>query len=117
MRMLLVEDHAELAATLARGLRRESMAVDIAFDGQNALDHLAGTAYDVVVPDRDRPRVRGDEVCREIAADPGSSRVLTLTAARSVHDRVDGLRLGAVRTRVDTHGWGDFGTRVSRLRW
>ena len=95
MRVLLVEDHAKLATTLARGLRREGMAVDIAFDGQDALDHIAGTAYDVVVLDRDLPRVHGDEVCRQIAADPGNSRVLMLTAARSVSDRVEGLRLGA----------------------
>ena len=95
MRVLLVEDHAKLATTLARGLRREGMAVDIAFDGQDALDHLAGTAYDVVVLDRDLPRVHGDEVCRQIAAGPGNSRVLMLTAARSVSDRVEGLRLGA----------------------
>jgi len=95
MRVLLVEDHAKLATTLARGLRREGMAVDVAFDGQDALDHLAGTTYDVVVLDRDLPRVHGDEVCRQIAASPGNSRVLMLTAARSVSDRVDGLRLGA----------------------
>ena len=95
MRVLLVEDHAKLATTLARGLRREGMAVDIAFDGQDALDHLAGTAYDVVVLDRDLPRVHGDEVCGQIAASPGNSRVLMLTAARSVSDRVEGLGLGA----------------------
>ena len=95
MKVLLVEDHAKLATTLARGLRREGMAVDVAFDGQDAIDHLAGTTYDVVVLDRDLPRVHGDEVCQEIAAGPGNSRVLMLTAARAVNDRVDGLRLGA----------------------
>jgi DNA-binding response OmpR family regulator len=95
MRVLLVEDHAKLASTLARGLRREGMAVDLAFDGQDALDHLVGTGYDVVVLDRDLPRVHGDEVCRQIVAGPGNSRVLMLTASRSVSDRVDGLRLGA----------------------
>jgi DNA-binding response OmpR family regulator len=95
MRVLLVEDHAKLATTLARGLRREGMAVDVAFDGQDALDHLAGITYDVVVLDRDLPWVHGDEVCRHIAAGPANSRVLMLTAARSVSDRVDGLRLGA----------------------
>ena len=95
MRVLLVEDHAKLATTVARGLRREGMAVDVAFDGQDALDHLCGTAYDVVVLDRDLPRVTGDEVCRQIAAGPGHSRVLMLTAARSVSDRVEGLGLGA----------------------
>jgi DNA-binding response OmpR family regulator len=95
MRVLLVEDHAKLATTLATGMRREGMAVDIAFDGQDALDHLAGTPYDVVVLDRDLPVVHGDDVCREIAAGPGNTRVLMLTAARSVSDRVDGLRIGA----------------------
>ena len=95
MRVLLVEDHAKLATTVARGLRRAGMAVDIAFDGQDALDHLVGTSYDVVVLDRDLPGVHGDEVCRQITAGPGNSRVLMLTAARSVSDRVDGLRLGA----------------------
>ena len=95
MRVLLVEDHAKLATTLATGLRREGMAVDIAFDGQDALDHLAGITYDVVVLDRDLPRVHGDDVCREITAGSGNTRVLMLTAARSVSDRVDGLRLGA----------------------
>jgi DNA-binding response OmpR family regulator len=95
MRVLLVEDHAKLATTVARGLRREGMAVDIAFDGQDALDHLCGTTYDVVVLDRDLPQVHGDEVCRQITAGPGHSRVLMLTAARSVSDRVAGLGLGA----------------------
>ncbi len=95
MRVLLVEDHAKLATTLARGLRRKGMAVDLAFDGQDALDHLAGTPYDVVVLDRDLPRVHGDEVCRQITAGPGNSRVLMLTAASSVGDRVAGLGIGA----------------------
>jgi DNA-binding response OmpR family regulator len=95
MRVLLVEDHAKLATTVARGLRQKGMAVDVAFDGQDALDHLAGAAYDVVVLDRELPRVHGDEVCREIAAGPGNSRVLMLTAARSVSDRVEGLGIGA----------------------
>jgi DNA-binding response OmpR family regulator len=95
MRVLLAEDHAKLATTLARGLRREGMAVDVVFDGQDALEHLAGTDYDVIVLDRDLPRVHGDDVCREIAAGQRGSRVLMLTAARSVSDRVEGLGLGA----------------------
>jgi DNA-binding response OmpR family regulator len=95
MRVLLVEDHAKLATTLARGLRQKGMAVDLAFDGQDALEHLAGTPYDVVVLDRDLPRVHGDEVCRQIAAGPSNSRVLMLTAARSIGDRVEGLGIGA----------------------
>lgn len=95
MRVLLVEDHAKLATTLARGLRQKGMAVDVAFDGQDALDHLVGIPYDVVVLDRELPRVHGDEVCRQIAGGPGNSRVLMLTAARSVGDRVEGLGIGA----------------------
>jgi DNA-binding response OmpR family regulator len=95
MRVLLAEDHAKLAMTLARGLRREGMAVDVVFDGQDALEHLAGTDYDVIVLDRDLPRVHGDDVCREVAGDERGSRVLMLTAARSVSDRVEGLGLGA----------------------
>ncbi|HEX6527574.1 MAG TPA: response regulator transcription factor [Streptosporangiaceae bacterium] len=95
MRVLLVEDHAKLATTVARGLRRAGVAVDIAFDGQDALNHLIGTAYDVVVLDRELPRVHGDDVCRQIAAGPGSTRVLMLTAAGSVGDRVEGLGIGA----------------------
>ena len=95
MRVLLVEDHAKLATTVARGLRRAGMAVDIAFDGQDALNHLIGTAYDVVVLDRELPRVHGDDVCRQIAGGPGSTRVLMLTAAGSIADRVEGLGIGA----------------------
>src|SRR5579864_7292555 len=95
MRVLLAEDHAKLAMTLARGLRREGMAVDVVFDGQDAIEHLAGTDYDVIVLDRDLPRVHGDDICREIVAGRRGNRVLMLTAARSVKDRVEGLGLGA----------------------
>jgi DNA-binding response OmpR family regulator len=95
MRVLVVEDHAKLAMTLATGLRQAGMAVDVVFDGRDALDHLAVTAYDVVVLDRDIPGVHGDEVCRVLAAEGSSSRVLMLTAAGSVEDRVEGLGIGA----------------------
>jgi DNA-binding response OmpR family regulator len=96
MRVLLVEDHPKLATTVARGLRQQGMAVDLAFDGREALERLAGNApYDVVVLDRELPRVHGDEVCRQIVAGPGNCRVLMLTAARSVSDKVEGLGLGA----------------------
>jgi DNA-binding response OmpR family regulator len=95
MRVLLVEDHRELAETVADVLRSEGMAVDVAFDGQAALDRAAVNGYDVIVLDRDLPRVHGDEVCRVLAAERSQSRVLMLTAAGSVEDRVDGLELGA----------------------
>jgi DNA-binding response OmpR family regulator len=95
MRILLVEDHAKLAMTLATGLRQAGMAVDVVFDGDDALERVAVTAYDVVVLDRDIPGVHGDDVCRQIATGGSSSRVLMLTAAGAVQDRVDGLGLGA----------------------
>jgi DNA-binding response OmpR family regulator len=95
MRVLVVEDHAKLAMTLATGLRQAGMAVDVVFDGHDALAHLAVTAYDVVVLDRDIPGVHGDDVCKAIVAQGSPSRVLILTAAGSVEDRVEGLDIGA----------------------
>lgn len=95
MRVLLVEDHAKLATTIATGLRREGMAVDLAFDGVEALEHLAAIEYDVVVLDRDIPGVHGDEVCRRLVADQRGSRILMLTAAGAITARVEGLGLGA----------------------
>ncbi len=95
MRVLVVEDFEILAAAIGAGLRREGMAVDVVLDGNDALDHLAITRYDVVVLDRDLPGVHGDEVCRRIVAGRSESRVLMLTAASTVKERVDGLGLGA----------------------
>ncbi len=91
----MAEDHAELAETVAAGLRREGMAVDIALDGQQALDRARVTGYDVIVLDRDLPEVHGDEVCRNLVADRCQSPILMLTAAATIEDRVDGLGLGA----------------------
>jgi len=95
MRVLVVEDFEILAAAIGTGLRREGMAVDVVLDGTEALEHLAVTRYDVVVLDRDIPGVHGDEVCRQIVAGRSQSRVLMLTAASTVKERVDGLGLGA----------------------
>jgi DNA-binding response OmpR family regulator len=95
MRVLVVEDHELLARTLGTGLRREGMAVDVVLDGDDALEHLAVTRYDVVVLDRDLPSVHGDEVCRRLIAQRSATRVLMLTAASTVKDRVTGLSLGA----------------------
>src|ERR1700677_3177360 len=95
MRVLVVEDHAKLAMTMATGLRHAGMAVDVVFDGHDALEHLAVTAYDVVVLDRDIPGVHGDDVCKALVAQGSASRVLMLTASGSVEDRVDGLGIGA----------------------
>ncbi|WP_327011127.1 response regulator transcription factor [Dactylosporangium sp. NBC_01737] len=95
MRVLVVEDFEVLARTVGTGLRREGMAVDVVLDGAEALERLAVNRYDVVVLDRDLPGVHGDEVCRRIVAARSSSRVLMLTAASTVKQRVDGLGLGA----------------------
>jgi DNA-binding response OmpR family regulator len=95
MRVLVAEDFEILARSIGTGLRREGMAVDVVLDGDDALEHLAVTRYDVVVLDRDLPGVHGDEVCRRIAADGAGSRVLMLTAASTIRDRVEGLGLGA----------------------
>jgi len=81
--------------TVAAGLRREGLAVDVALDGGDALEHAAATDYDVVVLDRDLPGVHGDDVCRALVAGRRECRVLMLTAAGSVDDLVDGLGLGA----------------------
>ncbi|MDQ4089041.1 MAG: response regulator transcription factor [Actinomycetota bacterium] len=95
MRVLVVEDEQVLADAIARGLRREAMAVDVSHDGGSALERVAVTYYDVVVLDRDLPAVHGDEVCRRLAAEPVAPLVLMLTASAGVDDRVDGLTLGA----------------------
>jgi DNA-binding response OmpR family regulator len=95
MRVLVVEDHPKLALTVASGLRHAGMAVDVVFDGGDALAHVAEADYDVVVLDRDLPGVHGDEVCRQLVARGGTPRVLMLTAAGDVTDRVQGLGLGA----------------------
>jgi len=93
MRVLVVEDHATLALRVAQGLRQAGMAVDAVYDGQAALDAAAHTAYDVIVLDRDLPVLHGDRVCQTLAG--SGPRILMLTAAGDVDDRVDGLELGA----------------------
>ena len=95
MRVLIVEDEERLAETIARGLRREGMAVDLAFDGAAALEKIAVNQYDAVVLDRNLPCVHGDDVCRQLAGEPERPGILMLTAAGGVDDRVDGLNLGA----------------------
>jgi DNA-binding response OmpR family regulator len=95
MRVLVVEDEAQLADAIARGLRREGMAVDTAGDGDLALEKAAINAYDVVVLDRDLPRVHGDEVCQTLRAGGSPARILMLTASGTLDDRVSGLNLGA----------------------
>jgi DNA-binding response OmpR family regulator len=95
MRVLVAEDRDRLARAVAAGLRRHGMIVDVALDGDDALARLGASRYDVVVLDRDLPGTHGDEICRLLAAERSESRILMLTAAGSVKDRVDGLGLGA----------------------
>jgi DNA-binding response OmpR family regulator len=95
VRVLVVEDEVVLADAVARGLRHEGMAVDVSLDGADALEKTTLNRYDVVVLDRDLPKVHGDEVCRKLTAGAPTARVLMLTAAGSVDDRVDGLTIGA----------------------
>jgi DNA-binding response OmpR family regulator len=95
MRVLVIEDDAELAEAIGVGLRREQMAVDIAHDGPAGLDLALVNGFDVIVLDRDLPGLHGDDVCTELVTAGGRSRVLMLTAAATIEDRVDGLGLGA----------------------
>jgi len=95
MRVLVIEDDTELAEAIGVGLRREQMAVDIAHDGPAGLDLALVNGFDVIVLDRDLPGLHGDDVCTELVTAGGRSRVLMLTAAATIEDRVDGLGLGA----------------------
>lgn len=95
MRVLVVEDERNLADAIARGLRRQGMAVDVAYDGDTGHEMSYVTRYDVVVLDRDLPGMHGDQICADLAASGALTRVLMLTASGSVDDRVEGLQLGA----------------------
>jgi DNA-binding response OmpR family regulator len=95
VRVLVVEDHTALADRIGEGLRDAGMAVDVVYDGAAALESTATTDYDVVVLDRDLPAVHGDRVCRDLVRGESPSRILMLTAAAEVDDRVDGLERGA----------------------
>ncbi|MBO0692503.1 MAG: response regulator transcription factor [Acidimicrobiaceae bacterium] len=95
MKVLLVEDQAELAETVAAGLRGQGMTVEVAFDGEDALYRSSFTPYDVVLLDRNIPGVHGDEVCRKLIGAATGPRILMLTAASTIEDRVEGLGLGA----------------------
>jgi DNA-binding response OmpR family regulator len=113
VRVLVVEDETVLADAIARGLRWEGMAVDVALDGDTALAKAAVTPYDVVVLDRDLPGVHGDDVCRQMAG--GRARILLLTAARTVRDRVEGFDLGADDYLPKPFAFGELVARVRAL--
>ncbi|MDT3439163.1 response regulator transcription factor [Pseudofrankia sp. BMG5.37] len=95
MRVLVVEDDAPLADAVARGLRRERFAVDVAYNGEEALDKIGVVEYEIVVLDRHLPGVHGDTVCEKIVGERAATRILMLTASDDVSERVEGLMLGA----------------------
>ncbi|NEA36230.1 response regulator transcription factor [Streptomyces sp. SID13031] len=115
MRVLVAEDEPLLAAAIAEWLREEPHAVDVAADGAAALERLAVNQYDVLVLDRDLPLVHGDEVCRQLVASESATRVLMLTAAASVTDRVDGLGLGADDYLTKPFAFPELAARVLAL--
>ncbi|MEV0403311.1 response regulator transcription factor [Actinoallomurus sp. NPDC050550] len=115
MRVLVVEDQVELADSVARVLRREGMAVDVSYDGQDALDRTALTDYDVVVLDRDLPGMHGDDVCAALIAEGRHTRVLMLTASGTIADRVEGLSLGADDYLPKPFAYAELVARVRAL--
>jgi DNA-binding response OmpR family regulator len=115
VRVLVVEDESLLADAVAEWLRRDALAVDVVYDGQEALERLDLNPYDVVVLDRDLPGVAGDDVCRAIVASDPSPRILMLTAAAAVADRVYGLRLGADDYLTKPFAMTELAARVHAL--
>jgi DNA-binding response OmpR family regulator len=115
VRILVVEDHAVLAREVATGLRRDGLAVDIARDGEEAIEKTDVNDYDVVVLDRDLPKVHGDDVCRRLASQPDGPRIIMLTAAGSLGDIVDGLNLGADDYLSKPFAMAELSARVRTL--
>jgi DNA-binding response OmpR family regulator len=115
MRILVVEDEAMLATAIAEGLRHEALAVDIAADGETALERLSVNEYDVMILDRDLPRVHGDEVCRRTVAADMDVRILMLTVSTTVAERVAGLSLGADDYLTKPFAFSELVARVRAL--
>jgi DNA-binding response OmpR family regulator len=115
MRVLLADDERLLADTVAEGLRRLAMAVDVCYDGEAALERLSVNRYDVAVLDRDMPGRTGDEVCRWIVDSAIGTRILILTAAGGIRDRVDGLSLGADDYLTKPFAFAELAARIQAL--
>jgi DNA-binding response OmpR family regulator len=115
MRVLVADDERLLADTVAEGLRRQSIAVDVCYDGEAALELVSVHRYDVAVLDRDMPGRTGDEVCRHVVAHRQGVRVLMLTAAGGIRDRVDGLSLGADDYLTKPFAFAELAARVQAL--
>jgi DNA-binding response OmpR family regulator len=115
MRVLVADDERLMADTIAEGLRRRAMAVDVCYDGETALERVSVHRYDVAVLDRDMPGRTGDEVCRHILGAGGGPRVLLLTAASGIRDRVDGLSLGADDYLTKPFAFAELAARIEAL--
>ncbi len=115
MRVLIAEDERRLAGAIARGLRREGMAVDVTHDGESALVKASVVPYDVIVLDRDLPQLHGDEVCRRLSGGERDAKVLMLTAADTLDDMVDGLALGADDYLNKPFEWRELVARIRAL--
>jgi DNA-binding response OmpR family regulator len=115
VRVLVVEDERLLADAIATGLRRHAIAVDVVYDGAAALERATVNDYDVVVLDRDLPVVSGDTVCATLTEVDGETRILMLTAATAVADRVTGLRLGADDYLIKPFAFAELVARVQAL--
>lgn len=115
MRVLVAEDHERVADAVARGLRRTGVAVDIASDGDAALYKARVHPYDVVVLDRDLPRLHGDEVCRTLNAEQPGTKILMLTAAGALDEMVEGLAIGADDYMSKPFRFAELAARVDAL--
>jgi DNA-binding response OmpR family regulator len=115
VRVLVAEDEPLIADAVAEWLRREALAVDVAYDGDAALERLGINEYDVLVLDRDLPGVSGDEVCRAVVESGAPTRILMLTAAAAVRDRVAGLQLGADDYLIKPFAFVELSARVHAL--
>src|SRR6266536_2556288 len=115
MRVLVVEDERLLADTITAGLRNRAIAVDVAYDGDAALERLAVNDYDVIVLDRDLPVVSGDDVCRTLVESGAETRILMLTAATAVKERVAGLGLGADDYLTKLFAFAELTARIQAL--
>jgi DNA-binding response OmpR family regulator len=115
MRVLVVEDHSEFANHIAEGLRDRGIATDVAYDGVRALHKSLATPYDVILLDRDLPLVHGDRVCAQLRDNGNRARILMLTAAATIADRVDGLNLGADDYLTKPFAFDELVARVHAL--
>jgi DNA-binding response OmpR family regulator len=115
MRVLVAEDEQRVADAVARGLRREGMAVDVAPQGDGALYRARVFPYDVIVLDRDLPAMHGDDVCRTLRTEQPGAKILMLTASGTLDDVVDGLSLGADDYMAKPFAFAELVARIRAL--